>query len=331
PVDSGQVDYLYERLLSATPSELPVIRDQLARSGHREAVVGRLWGVLVDTKADPGRRFRAACALATYDQGGERWAGVSLLVGHGPGPAEPQTPRHHPALVEMLPQIRDKIIPPLSEAFRSRERGESERSWATNILAEYAGNAEHLGVLAGLLLDADEKQFAVIYAKFQERGEQGWPLLTGEIDKKLPPDLPSSDPKREKLAKRQANAAVGLLRLGQPGKVGPLLQRNPPDDPRVRSYLIDRLSPSGADVGAIIKRLEEEPDVTIRRALFLSLGEFSEEQLPEDARNLLLPKLKELYGKESDPGLHAAVEWLLRHWKKEDWLKQTTAEWAKNE
>src|SRR5262249_21416067 len=145
------------------------------------------------------------------------------------------------------------------------------------------------------------------------------------------PDLPSSDPKREKLAKRQANAAVALLRLGQPGKGWPLLQPNPPDDPRGRSYLIDRLSPSGADVGGIINRLGEERDVRIRRALLLSLGEFSAEQLPEDARNLLLPKLKELYGKESDPGLHAAVEWLLRHWKQEDWLKQTTAEWAKNE
>ena len=37
------------------------------------------------------------------------------------------------------------------------------------------------------------------------------PLLTGEINKKLPADLPSSDEKREKLAKRQANAAVALL------------------------------------------------------------------------------------------------------------------------
>jgi formylglycine-generating enzyme required for sulfatase activity len=45
----------------------------------------------------------------------------------------------------------------------------------------------------------------------------------------------------------------------------------------------------------------------------------------------LLPKLKELYGKESDPGLHAAVEWLPQHWKKEAWLKQMNEEWSKNE
>jgi formylglycine-generating enzyme required for sulfatase activity len=143
--------------------------------------------------------------------------------------------------------------------------------------------------------------------------------------------LPSSDEKREKLAKRQTSAAVALLRMGQPGKVWPLLKRTPPDDPRVRSYLIHSLSPLGADAGAIIKRLDEEPDITIRRTLFLSLGEFSEEQLPADARTSLLPRLKEIYGNENDPGLHACVEWLLQHWKKNGWLKQMNDGWAKNE
>ena len=44
-----------------------------------------------------------------------------------------------------------------------------------------------------------------------------------EIDKKLPSDLPSSDDCREKLAKRQASAAVALLRMNQPEKVWPLV------------------------------------------------------------------------------------------------------------
>jgi formylglycine-generating enzyme required for sulfatase activity len=65
--------------------------------------------------------------------------------------------------------------------------------------------------------------------------------------------------------------------------------------------------------------------------LLLSLGEFSEEQLAAAARNALLPKLKALYGNEADPGLHAAVEWLLRQWKQADGLRQMNEEWAKNE
>jgi len=200
---------------------------------------------------------------------------------------------------------------------------------AANILADYAANQPP--VVADLLMDADEKQFAVIYAKFKDGGEQGLPLLTVEIDKKLPPELPSSDGDREKLAKRQANAAVALLKMNHPEKVWHLLKRSKePDDPRVRSYLIHRFGPLGADAGAIVKRLDEEPDITIQRALILSLGEYSEKDFSHEDRKALLPKLQEKYRKATDPGLHAASEWLLRHWKQDDWLKKTTGEWAED-
>ena len=99
-------------------------------------------------------------------------------------------------------------------------------------------------------------------------------LLIAEIDKTLPPELPSSDDNREKLAKRQANAAVALLKMNQSGKVWPLLKHSP--DPRVRSDLIHKLSPLGADAQAIVKRVNEETEITIRRALLLSLGEHGE-------------------------------------------------------
>ena len=185
-------------------------------------------------------------------------------------------------------------------------------------------------------MDADEKQFGVIFpvaASGSLASSQARPLvatlLTDEIDKKLTADLPSSDDRREMLAKRQVNAAVALLRLGQPEKFWPLLKRTPPDDPRVRSYLIHRLGPLGADVGAILKGLDEEQDTTIRGALLLSLGEYSEKELPADAHSSWLQKLKAVYGNDADPGLHAAAEWLLRGWQQEDWLKRENEEWAK--
>jgi formylglycine-generating enzyme required for sulfatase activity len=133
---------------------------------------------------------------------------------------------------------------------------------------------------------------------------------------------------KERLAKRQANAAVALLRLKQPEKVWSLLKHSP--DPEVRSYLIHRLSPLGADAEAILKRFEEEPDITIQRALLLSLGEYGEKDLPSAARQAVLPKLQDIYRTASDPGLHAAVEWLLRQWKQEAWLKQVYDEWSNN-
>lgn len=102
-------------------------------------------------------------------------------------------------------------------------------------------------------------------------------------------------------------------------------------DPRVRSYLIHRLFPLGADPAAIIQRLDAEPDRTIRRALLLSLGEFGEEALPVAARTALLPKVQAIYRTDADPGLHASAEWLLRTWKQEAWLTRVNEDWAKDE
>ncbi len=139
------------------------------------------------------------------------------------------------------------------------------------------------------------------------------------------------DDPREKLAKRQANAAVALLRLKQEEKVWPLLARSQePDDPRVRSYLIHRFAPFGVEAAAIIKCLEEEKDITVRRALVLSLGEYSAEQLPPHSRQALLPKLRAIYCIDADAGLHGAAEWLLRQWNDGEWLKEVNREWAKD-
>jgi hypothetical protein len=143
-------------------------------------------------------------------------------------------------------------------------------------------------------------------------------------------DSPSAvETHKETLAKRQANAAVALLRMNRTEKVCPLLKHSP--DPRVRGYLIDRLGPLGADVHTLVKHLDEETDVTIRRALLLSLGEFGPDAWSAAQRTELVGKVKELYETADDAGVHAAAEWLLRQpaCREEQWLHQTNEAWAK--
>ncbi|MFO1041030.1 MAG: protein kinase [Planctomycetaceae bacterium] len=214
PVDPSQVDYLFGRLLDAEPHEVPVIRDALAL--HKDALRDKLWGVM--EKPERGlesQRLRAAAALAKYDPESERWATVSGLVVE-------QFVKENPLMmsfwIDGFRPIKGKLLGFLESIYRDPNRRESERSLATRVLVDYTDQPQPL---AELLMDADDQGFAVIYAKFTEQGELGLPILIGEIDKKLPPDLPSSDDKREKLAKRQANAAVALLRMNQPAKVWP--------------------------------------------------------------------------------------------------------------
>jgi serine/threonine protein kinase/formylglycine-generating enzyme required for sulfatase activity len=323
PVDPNQKDYLYQRLLNALPSEVRVIRDALVP--HKGELVDKLWAVVEGSKeGKESQRLQAAAALANYDPDGDRWGNAGALVVND---LVLENLLFSGQWSEAFRPAKNWLLPRLSEIFRDHQPERSaERSLATNILADYASDNPLL--LADLLMEADDKQFSVIHPRFKEQGEQGLPLLIGEIDKKLPPDLPSSDGKREKLAKRQANAAVALLRMDQPEKVWPLLRHGP--DPRVRSYLVHRLSPLGANAKAIVRRLEEEPDLTIRRALLLSLGEYGEKDFALEDRKAMLEKLQEIYRTEADPGLHASAEWLLGTWKQEAWLKQTNDDWAKD-
>jgi formylglycine-generating enzyme required for sulfatase activity len=183
PVDPGQVAYLYECLLSAGPAELPVLRAAL--SGHRATLQERLWGVLDDPKEDPDRRFRAACTLAGWgvleDEGGRRhWQRTVRLVTDRLLIAVQKNPSQYAPLLETLRPARAALLEALARVFRDPQRDAHERSFATSFLAEYAGDRAE--ILADLLADADPKQFAVLFPRLQEHGEQGRALLDAELD-----------------------------------------------------------------------------------------------------------------------------------------------------
>jgi len=125
------------------------------------------------------------------------------------------------------------------------------------------------------------------------------------------PVIPKAD--RAALAKRQATAAAALLLLGDDKDVWPLYRHSP--DPTRRSYLLALAAPLGVEARRIATRLEDEPDVSARRALILALGEYGPEQLPSDLRGRLTARLLGWYRDDTDPGVHGAVDWLLRNAK----------------
>ncbi len=81
PVDESKVNYLRDQLLVVTPTQFPFVRDALLP--HKASIVEPLWHVALDSKREEQRRFQAACALATYAPGDERWSGInSFVAGH---------------------------------------------------------------------------------------------------------------------------------------------------------------------------------------------------------------------------------------------------------
>jgi len=322
PWDDGPLEYLGEQLLGAQPGEVRVIRDLVAP--HKNAaIVDKLWAVAeAPEKAKASQRLSAAAALAKYDPNSEKWAKAQEAIGNDLV-AVPAI--HLSSWIDLLRDVRAQLLPQLSVVFRNVASPAIKRSLATDILVEYS--ADNATALGDLLMDADEGQFVALYTKLNDRSEETIPILLAEFDRKLPADMPSSHSDRERLGKRQANAAVALLKLNRHiEKVWPILRHTP--DPRARSYLIHRLGPLGVDPQAMVKQLEHEPDVAIRRALVQCLGEFGDEQFPASTRSALLPELRGMYRTEADPGLHASVEWLLRTWKQDKWLTEVNEKWA---
>src|SRR5262249_25147929 len=132
PVDAGQVEYLYERLLAAEPHEVIVLREALRP--HADALNERLWKVLEDVKSAPGKRLRAACALAGYAEDDDRWQQVNRDV------AERLVAENAFVIgkwAEALRPIRRNLLAPLAALLVKEERGASERRTITSIYAGY--------------------------------------------------------------------------------------------------------------------------------------------------------------------------------------------------
>ncbi len=185
PVEPDRAEYLYSRLLNADLNELPVIRQAL--SGYQGAVVERLWGVLENIQANADERFCAACALAGYvpDENEPRWLSASYFITDRLLASVIKNPSHYAPLLETLRPIRERLLGSLSMIFRDKQRPETERSFATNVIADYA--SDQPDVLADLLLDAEPNPFAILYVIADRQSQEMLPLLRAEIHKKLTP------------------------------------------------------------------------------------------------------------------------------------------------
>jgi serine/threonine protein kinase/formylglycine-generating enzyme required for sulfatase activity/tetratricopeptide (TPR) repeat protein len=138
---------------------------------------------------------------------------------------------------------------------------------------------------------------------------------------------------KDRLAGRQARAAVALVRLGKAESVWPLLRHSP--DPRLRSFLINWLNPLGVDPHAVAAELGRlapaaqptpapgqppmdavlfHPETSERRALILALGTYGAEGLSPGEQEPLAARLLALYRDDPDAGVHGAAAWALRQW-----------------
>jgi formylglycine-generating enzyme required for sulfatase activity len=277
------------------PAEVLLVRDALLP--HAGELKEFLWRRAREGNASA--RFRALVALARFDPDSPRWekSGAQAL-----GEMLSANPLHLGQWVAALRPVRRHLLAPLGRVFRGEDKDlAGYRQAAANVLAEYAPDRPE--VLAGLLLDADARQYARLFPLLRKHREKAETAMRRELSE--PPDRA-----RERQARRQATAAATLLRLGRAEEVWPLFQAKP--DPTARSFLVRRAGPLGVDARLLVRRLEEE-DASARAALIVALGEYTEKDLPAKERTPLVKRLLLWYRDDPNAGVHGAIDWLLRH------------------
>ena len=301
PDDQSVLPFLKDRLLTVTAQQFEVVRNSLA--DYKDQLVPYYWNIATDTHEDADRRFQAASALASYDRANTQWQDLSFgnfvsdhLVRVLPSQLLPWR--------NALRPVRDHLIGPLTTIYRDDPGGQL-RGFATDTLVDYLGDDTER--LFDLLAESGEQQFGPIFDKLTEHSARAIALAREEIARS-----PASNESHDAQTRRKANAAILLLRLDPRDDVWSLLTHS--SDPSLRSYIIHWLSPRGCDPATIVQRYLQETDVSAQRALLLCLGEFDELRFSESDRQSLLEPLLSSYRTDPDPGLHSAIEWLLRQW-----------------
>jgi serine/threonine protein kinase/formylglycine-generating enzyme required for sulfatase activity len=344
PVDPGQAQYLKGKLLSSEPADVDVLRRAL--ESHKQEITVDLWQIVEKGAKAGGKEFLpAASSLALYDPESSRWPTVAARLAEK---LVSENALRVAVWTELLDPIRMRLLGPLGDIYRNRNGSwmPSKIDLATDILEKCVEDQPE--VLADLAMDGQPRQFVALFPKLASHGNRMIELLERELNKKLGDetgnrqsdghlrngkenprgnavdDRPTEEEK-ESLAKRQANAAIALLRLGRPERLWSLLKHSP--DPRLRTWIIHRLSALGISPGPIARRLDDEPDVSIRRALLLALGEFDDRSLIDwEAR---AETLLQLYRSDPDAGIHGACAWVLRRWGRGQTLAEIDVELAK--
>ncbi len=255
-IDETRVDYLFDRLLAAAPTELPVIRGFLAP--HSASLIPKLWSVIESATLGDVRLLPAASSLALYDPENSRWTEVGAKT------AEAMVRVNAIYLrpwLDALEPVRSRLKAPIAAIFRENGRPETQRALATNILTDYANDDP--GLVVNLLMEARPEAYEALFPIAQSQAAKTLPLFEAEFQndavvaagEKNPEDL------RERNAERQAHAAIALVRMGKAAEVWPALRHSA--DPRLRSFIVNWLSPLGVDpnvVAAELDRIESAQD-----------------------------------------------------------------------
>ncbi len=306
--DQTHLPALVTRLNDCTPEEFQAIRTVVApwSSSFKQ----QLWDIALNSQSGNQSRFRAACALAEFDQNNDDWNQIADQTVESLLAKPPLLAAKWAALLQPTGQW---LTPALRESYHdSADTNSSTSTTAAEILATYA--SEKPDILCDLLAGSNATQFRIIIEAPTEdtRSKLCECLLERLQEIDLSPSA-TPQPAMDTQSRKAANCLLALARLGQEHHLWSYLIHS--TDPSVRSWLVIFMKAAGIPADVVAARFVREKDLSARRALALALGKYTDSDLSTDWKGRIANELKQIAANHPDSGLHAAACWTLRRWK----------------
>ena len=310
PHDDSILDEILENLDSATSSRAQAIYRGVGN--YKTQVSEYCESVL--SKGTPGSSLGIAAALAQFASESERWADLEYVNKVVNGLLDAEAFELTRWLDHFEP-VKKRLLPRFSELLldHSPPLGQSRDTKALEVIERYADSQDYL---QNLLIQGPPAAFEKIFAKYRALGdEQAIAMMRSEIQKS---DEESDD-------ERRANAALGLLLLGQELDVRQFLTVS--DDPDRLTHFI--FQAKGRSIpGEVLIRLIEQERSTVKAenlrqcylriyGLLLALGQCDVNQISPAVRSEFENRLSEMYREHPSRSVHSAAGWLMRQrqWK----------------
>lgn len=217
-------------------------------------------------------------------------------------------PRFHPLREQLLPHLPGHL-----EQFAALSPEQSNR--ATIALATFrSGNPD---ALLALLDDVNKEDIRVVIDALLPLDQP----LRDRLSKTVTDHLKLADtnkPIGSTAGRKAARHASVLLSDsgGAPESVAWQLLRFQPD-PTGRSHLIDLLPHTGIDAGVLVNLGRSGIVPAQREAIIQALGGYPTGSIDPQTRRAIHEWLLVVHRDAGDPGTHASVDWLLKHWGEE--------------
>lgn len=256
------------------------------------------------------RTFRAVQLLAALDPptpaNSARWQRITETAADLLVHSCAVHPDRFSDLSESLRPLSNELLAPLSRSLSS-QTDDGQSRYAISLLSVYTKPESE-----------QRARFSTAAAKWQRellfpRAHQWSVNALWDVVRESVPVAADTKTQAARLRQRATAAAIllSLPTVDGADELWSLLRKSP--NQTVRSCLMEQMHEVGVTASRIVARLKYESDVGIQCGLLLALGDYnpSDNAVSAEVRALIVDHAR----RAEDPGLHAAAQWLLRHWK----------------